>query len=867
MKSRILVFLTALLAVTQGWATVVPGDCSATGSGNSVSYSYDTDTKVLTISGTGAMKDYATSDGTPGRAPWLSKYSSVIKTVIIEYGVTHIGSNAFYQCSAITSVTIPSTVTTIGKSGLTYGGAFKGCTSLADVYLYTNPASLTYYGPNDFKSSKATTCHVPDSYYSTYTSSFSSMNVTFSKNGPTGLSDDPYLIGTLLAWNAFAEKVNNGIQPGTCAKLTAAISGVTTSVGTESHPYTGTFDGQGKNLTNVSISGSTNVGLFGYVNGGTIKNMVLKSGTVSATDVNVGGIVGNLYAGTVQYCANYATVSSSYSGMARCGGIVGHMYNIDDNDLTKTVTRCVNYGNVSAVNYAGGIVGSIGYGSITYCQNYGTISTSSTSSRICGGIVGYNTSTNTLTNNHNGGNVSRAQSGATSQLIQGSSTPNVDASNTYLHSMTLTVAGTSYTGDALSSYRAGATCVYDNPSGIAISGTTYSGPTPTYVNFTLSYTLNGGTVSSANPTTYNYGTTTFTLRNPTRTGYTFAGWTGTGLASASTTVTIAKGSTGKRSYTANWTENTYSVVFNKNASDAIGTMSNESFTYGTSKALTSNTFSRTGYRFAGWATSSSGSVVYSNGQSVSNLTSTNGGTVNLYAKWTRNEATLNQATDNSTFISTNNALVYDITQTRTLQAGGWNTFCVPFDISSSQITSVFGAGTRVRELDSSSYDEGTKALTLNFTEATSIEAGKPYLVYLGSGSNVANPTFNDVTIASGATTTETTYVDFVPVINRTQVTADVDNVLFLGAGNTLLHPSSEGQYMNGFRAYFLLTSGAAGVKSFQLNFGDETGIEGLSPAPSPVGEGGVYDLQGCRVKGRPAQKGLYIVNGKKVVVR
>lgn len=139
---------------------------------------------------------------------------------------------------------------------------------------------------------------------------------------------------------------------------------------------------------------------------------------------------------------------------------------------------------------------------------------------------------------------------------------------------------------------------------------------------------------------------------------------------------------------------------------------------------------------------------------------------------------------------------------------------------------------------------------------------------MGSGSNVANPTFNDVTIASGATTTETTYVDFVPVINRTQVTADVDNVLFLGAGNTLLHPSSEGQYMNDFRAYFLLTSGAAGVKAFSLNFGDdeETGIS-LTPAPSPMGEGGVYDLQGRRVNNHSTRKGIYIINGKKTIIK
>ena len=71
--------------------------------------------------------------------------------------------------------------------------------------------------------------------------------------------------------------------------------------------------------------------------------------------------------------------------------------------------------------------------------------------------------------------------------------------------------------------------------------------------YSITYELDGGSVSG-NPTTYNAETASFTLKSPTRTGYTFAGWSGTGLSgSANKTVTIAKGSTGDRSYTAHWT--------------------------------------------------------------------------------------------------------------------------------------------------------------------------------------------------------------------------------------------------------------------------------------------------------------------------
>jgi len=72
-------------------------------------------------------------------------------------------------------------------------------------------------------------------------------------------------------------------------------------------------------------------------------------------------------------------------------------------------------------------------------------------------------------------------------------------------------------------------------------------------SYTLSYDLAGGNVASDNPTGYTIESSAITLNNPTKTGYTFAGWTGTGLVSATTTVTIAAGSTGNRSYTATWT--------------------------------------------------------------------------------------------------------------------------------------------------------------------------------------------------------------------------------------------------------------------------------------------------------------------------
>ena len=236
----------------------------------------------------------------------------------------------------------------------------------------------------------------------------------------------------------------------------------------------------------------------------------------------------------------------------------------------------------------------------------------------------------------------------------------------------------------------------------------------------------------------------------------------------------------------------------------------------------------------------------------------------INALWTENAATLSQTTDNSSFISANNGLVYDITLGRTMNAGGWNTFCVPFDISSSQIESAFGSGTEVRELGSSDFDDTTKALTLNFTEATSIQAGKPYLVYLGIGSNVVNPTFEDVTIVSGTTTKTTDYANFMPVMNPTSLTRDDKSILFVTGGDKLTYPNKTGN-INGFRAYFQLHDLPTEARSFAMSFDDETtAVRGIENGELRV-ENSYYDLQGRRVV-QPT-KGLYIVNGKKLIIK
>lgn len=132
------------------------------------------------------------------------------------------------------------------------------------------------------------------------------------------------------------------------------------------------------------------------------------------------------------------------------------------------------------------------------------------------------------------------------------------------------------------------------------------------VEYTISYILNGGSVSG-NPGSYTIESDTFRLENPTRAGYTFAGWTGTGLEEPTLAVTVLQGSTGNREYTATWEANINKIVFHANGGD--GDMPAQEMATDESFVLSLNTFTRAGYTFIGWATSENGQAVYADGGS------------------------------------------------------------------------------------------------------------------------------------------------------------------------------------------------------------------------------------------------------------
>ena len=162
--------------------------------------------------------------------------------------------------------------------------------------------------------------------------------------------------------------------------------------------------------------------------------------------------------------------------------------------------------------------------------------------------------------------------------------------------------------------------------------TVYAHWTP--VTYDITYDLAGGALPAGktNPVTYNIESAAFTLHNPERTGYTFTGWSGTGLlGSASKSVTVAKGSTGERTYTANWKANTYKVTLNGNGGSGTALTG---YTYGTGVTLPVN-WTRTGYTFEGWYTSANFT-----GTPVASITAADTGNKVYYAKWNPKQYTV-----------------------------------------------------------------------------------------------------------------------------------------------------------------------------------------------------------------------------------
>jgi uncharacterized repeat protein (TIGR02543 family) len=228
------------------------------------------------------------------------------------------------------------------------------------------------------------------------------------------------------------------------------------------------------------------------------------------------------------------------------------------------------------------------------------------------------------------------------------------SSHVYDAAKALTANGFSRTGYAFAGWSAqtgGGGASYTDSQSVtnlsAVSGATvtlYARWTP--ISYTVAYDKNAadaaGTTAASSHT---YGVAkALTANGFSRTGYDFAGWNaqagggGTSYPNGQSVTNLSAVDGATVTLYAQWTAAvpaiTYPVAYDKNAPDATGTTASSSHTSGVAKALTANGFTRAGYAFAGWNTQADGAgTSYAAGQSVTNLSATNGATVTLYAQW------------------------------------------------------------------------------------------------------------------------------------------------------------------------------------------------------------------------------------------
>ena len=201
--------------------------------------------------------------------------------------------------------------------------------------------------------------------------------------------------------------------------------------------------------------------------------------------------------------------------------------------------------------------------------------------------------------------------------------------------------------------------------------------------------------------------------------------------------------------------------------------------------------------------------------------------------------------------------------------GDWNTLCLPFDVSTTS-GPLAGDNVVAMTLNTSESNLTGSTLTLNFEAATTIPAGTPFIIKWATketpATNLVSPVFTGVTIDNTMRNADFTGGTFKGTYSPIVWDTENKSILFVGTNNTLYWPTAGG-HVNACRAYFDL--GTYEAREFVMNFDGENEVTSL---PQPLQKEGSqadawYTLDGRKLNGKPITKGLYIHNGKKVIIK
>lgn len=226
----------------------------------------------------------------------------------------------------------------------------------------------------------------------------------------------------------------------------------------------------------------------------------------------------------------------------------------------------------------------------------------------------------------------------------------------------------------------------------------------------------------------------------------------------------------------------------------------------------------------------------------------------------------NNEMKNSDIIAKYDGETVDVTLAgRTLfKDGSWNTLCLPFDVT---LEGSLLEGATAKTLTDATVDGNAVNLIFG-SEVDELEAGVPYIILWNEGENIVAPTFKNVTIANVTNPCEfaSGEVKFIGYYDAFDITTPAnDDIYYMKADNTLAH-TGKPRTLKAFRAYFQFGENVMqSARTFVLDFGDGSQATSISSLPADMLEGDWYTVSGMKVE--TLKKGIYISNGKKVVVK
>lgn len=710
-----------------------------------------------------------------------------------------------------------------------------------------------------------------------------------------GKVDNPYIITKAeeLAW--FRDQVNSGNNK-ICAKIADNVevidlkdfchaSDASKNIEEKSWmpignrniiKFRGTFDGNGKTITNLYINASqtsqNNMGLFGYTYQSTIKNLTFENANVTNTQSNTGILVGKAgYGSTLQNikisntcqikggndftggiagyldgnaynCVNYATVQ----GTEDVGGLFG-FYSRDGNSMTA----CANYGNVTASSYtAGGLVGYFESGAIKDCANYGDI----TGTSNVGNLIGNAQSCN-LNNVLGTGNVTATSDTERAGLLVGhinNSSSTASGILAYNSSSKLTINKTEQTDDAVKAIGLGS---LNYPDGKNEADVIKAFTAEQLKSGEVAYLLNGSKSEGELAWYQKLGTDAYP-------------------------VLVAEEGNTVYNGTFNYCDGTTSSYSNSSSDSEL--------IHVASATLTSPVFDSAKHIYhMGCRNENCPEHKY-----AANADGTLKATKEEDGKFYVEDLTL---TDASAVINTQAQFtVKNLQYSRQLTEGqkGYVTLCLPFDINVADVTGVekcYPVGDMMIHMPTA--DASVLKFVLMLDEQSVIKAGTPMIVKLGAEgtaqklvATAQNVEYN-ANFFANPPAKSLTLRDWDGKSGFMTICHELTNASIGGVYTTT--PMAEGSYsfradgkfgihtgdLSPYRIYLNVQpsqSASSRTMLFSIGLPDDsstTGIRIISLGDGKqTGSSAIYTLEGQRVKGTP-RKGIYIKNGKKFSVK